>query len=163
MGEKRRLKIAQRQLMLAQIARREARYALANAIFEEERSGKIHDRARDLLREYERRITQSDTATQSATLRSNLAFVRSLQTMAEDAGKAHKDARDQALWQVQALAKAETRLDAHETRLGEEKRALGTLKEKREIPPELTGSGGMARKLQIQEHTGEEAHRKRRS
>lgn len=140
--------------MLAQIARREARFALANAIGEEERSANIHARAQDLLREYEKRVAGVGVSSQSDTLQANLAFVRSLQTMAQGAGEAHKDARDQAQWQMQALAQAETRLDARKTRVGDEKRALSELRERREISPELTGASGMARKLQMGGHTG---------
>lgn len=160
MADDRRLKIARRQLMLAQIARREARFALASALTEEERSSQIENRARDLLREYEKRAAKSDVMSQSHTLQANLAFVRSLQMMADNAGEAHKDAKDQSAWQMQALAKAETRLDAQETRVGEEKRALADLRERRELPPELTGSQSMARKLQKREQAGDAAARK---
>lgn len=149
MAEDKRLKIAKRQLMLAQIARREARFALANAIGEEERSADIHARAQQLLCEYEKRLDAIDGSAGSHALQSNLAFVRSLQSMADNAGEAHKDARDQAQWQMQALAKAETRLDAHETKVGAEKRALGELRERRDMPAELTGASGMARELRM--------------
>lgn len=148
MGEDRRLKIAQRQLLLAQIARREARYGLANALSEEERSGQIHDRSRRLLDEYAKRIVEHDAGSLSQGLQSNLAFVRSLQEMADNAQGAHKDARDQAQWQMRALGAAEARMDAHNTRVREEKRSLADLRSRRDLPPELTGSAGMARKLQ---------------
>jgi hypothetical protein len=160
MAEDRRLKIAKRQLMLAQIARREARFALASALAEEERSGQIEARARDLLREYGNRALKGDAASQSHTLQANLAFVRSLQTMADNAQSAHKDAADQARWQMQALSMAETRLDTHEARVGEEKRSLADQRKRRELPPELTGSAGMARKLHNSEQAGDEAVRK---
>jgi hypothetical protein len=162
MNDKRRLKIVRRQLMMAQIARREARYALANALGEEERSQRVYGRTQDLLREYERRLIDAEAASQSHSLTRNLAFVRSLQSMADEAGQAHKDARDQAQWQMQALAKAETRLEAQETRESEERRALRAQKERRELPPELTGTSSMARKLHNGGHTGEEAPRQGR-
>lgn len=165
MNEKRRLKIAKRQLALAQIGRREARYSLAKAIAEEERSAQIHVRAQKLLDAYAKRAVDPEVTSQSGALQANLAFVRSLQTMAEGAGEAYKDARDQAEYQIAALAAAETRMDAHVTRVGEEKRALDELRLRREIPPELTGlkggqtggGAGMARKLQTREQTGDEA------
>lgn len=160
MADDRRLKIARRQLMLAQIARREARFALASALAEEERSSQIESRARNLLHEYERRAAKTDATSQSYALQANLAFVRSLQTMADNAGEAHKDAKDQSAWQMQALAKAETRLDAYETRVGEERRALTDLRERRDPPPEVCGSQGMARKLQDREQAGDAAARK---
>ena len=162
MADDKRLKIAKRQLLMAQIARREARQALANALGEEERSERVYGRARDLLHEYERRLIDAGAPAQSHSLTTNLAFVRSLQSIADEAGQAHKDARDQAQWQMQALAKAETRLEAQETRESEERRAHKTQKERREIPPELTGTPNMARKLQNNGHTGEEALRKAR-
>lgn len=147
MGEDRRLKIAQRQLLLAQIARREARYGLANALAEEERSGQIQKRSRALLDEYAMRIQAHDGGSISQGLKANLAFVHSLQEMADNANSAHKDARDQAQWQIVELGAAEARMDAHQTRVDEEKRSLADLRSRRDIPPDLTGSAGMARKL----------------
>ncbi|WP_298307568.1 hypothetical protein [uncultured Erythrobacter sp.] len=160
MNEERRLKIAKRQLMLAQIARREARLSLANAISDEERSAQIHARSCDLLHEYAKRVSEVGPAAQSDTLQISLAFVRSLQDMTDNAQGALKDASDQAEWQVRALAAAETRMSAHETRLGQEKRALNDLRERREVPPELTGASGMARKLQNQRNAGEAVPRR---
>ncbi|MEP0392579.1 MAG: hypothetical protein ABJ205_00500 [Erythrobacter sp.] len=148
MREDKRLNIAKRQLALAQIARREARFALANALAEEERSGQIHARAQDLLNEYTKRASQGDASLLSQTLQANLTFVRSLQVMAEDAQGAHSDAKDQAQWQMRALAAAETRMDTHEGRVTDEKRAMADLKSRRDIPPELAGLVGLARKLQ---------------
>lgn len=154
MGDDRRLKIAKRQLTLAQIARREARHALANAIAEEERSGDVYARSRDLLSEYSKRVVRLDADALSQSLRNNLGFVRSLQVMADNAGQAHKDAREQAEWQMQALAAAESRMNTHEDRVSEETRALTEVKARRDLPPELTSGAGMARKLQKaqQEH-----------
>ena len=162
MAEDKRLKIARRQLMMAQIARREARYALANALSEEERSERVYGRTQDLLREYERRLIDAGAASQSHSLTSNLAFVRSLQSMSDEAGQAHKDARDQSQWQMQALAKAETRLESQEARGNEARRTLSAQKQRRELPPELTGTSSMARKLQNRGHAGEETPRKGR-
>lgn len=144
MGEDRRLKIAKRQKMLAQIAQREARFALAGALAEEDRSGQISERARTLLHEYERRIVGAPSDSHSQTLQSNLAFVRTLQTMVENAQEAHNDTRDQTHWQMQTLARAEARLSAHKTRTSEEQRALDNLRARRDVPQELTG-GSMRR------------------
>jgi len=157
MADDKRLKIAKRQLALAQIARREARFALANALADEERSEQIHSRARDLLSEYAKRTTDSEIASLSHTLQANLAFVRSLQVMADNAQSAHKDAKDQTQWQMRTLVGAETRMDTRATRVGEEVRALADLRSRRDIPSELTdatgkgaastGASEMARKL----------------
>ena len=162
MAEDRRLKIAGRQLLMAQFARREARYALANALSEEQRSESVYGRTKDLLHEYERRLIDAGAASQSHSLTNNLAFVRSLQSMSDEAGAAHKDARDQAYWQMQALAKAEARVEAQEVRENEARRALKAKKERRELPPELTGPSSMARKLQNIGHAGEEPPRRGR-
>lgn len=167
MREKKRLKLAKRQLMLAQIARREARFALANAIGEEERSGKIHARANALLSEYEKRLCAPDQASHSHILQANLTFVRSLQSMADDAGQAHRDAKDQSQWQMQSLARQESRLDNAQERFGQERRAMESLREKREVPHEpsrkSTSKTIMARKLQMTEQAGDEAASKRAS
>lgn len=147
MGEERRLKVARRQLLLAQIARREARLALANAIAEEERSAAVHERASALLSEYSRRAGEPSTDRLGQSLSSDLAFIRSLQAMSDNAAHAHLDTREQAEFQMRILAAAETRMSAHEERVVEEKRALDDLKARRDVPPELTGAGKVARKL----------------
>lgn len=147
MGEERRLKVAKRQLLLAQIARREARLALANAIAEEERSAAIHERASTLLSEYSRRAGEPTSVKIGQSLSSDLAFIRSLQAMSDNASQAHQDTREQAEFQMRTLAAAETKMSAHEERVVEEKRALDDLKARRDIPPELTGAGKVARKL----------------
>lgn len=157
MAEDRRLKIAKRQLMLAQIARREARYSLANALAEEERSANIHERSRTLLHEYARRIHTHETPTAGQSLHSNLAFLRSLQTMSDSAQAAHKDASDQSQWEMQRLAMAETKMDAHKSKVDEEERAMSQLRMRRDVPPELTGAAGLARKLQNHPQTDEQA------
>lgn len=147
MAEKRRLKIAQRQLLLAQIARREARFALANAIAEEERSAAIQVRANDLLSEYAKRGGVQATVHLGQSLSSDLAFVRSLQKMSDSAAQAHEDAREQTGFQMRTLAAAETRMSAQEERVAGEKRALADLRARREMPPELTTPSKVARKL----------------
>lgn len=147
MAKERRLKIAKRQLLLAQIARREARLALANAIAEEERSAAIQGRANDLLNEYARRNGDPGKVHLGGSLSSDLAFIHSLQRMSHSAGQAHADAREQAEFQMRTLAAAETRMSAHEERVASESRALVQLRDRREIPPELTTPPKVARKL----------------
>lgn len=171
MAEERRLRLAKRQLMLAQIARREARFALAQAIAEEERSASIQTRASELLGEYAKRTSEytskhlgkhlgehlgehtsghlSDAGKGQIgqSLSSDLAFIRSLQAMSDSAGEAHRDASEQAAFQVRTLAAAETKMSAHETRVAQETRALAELKARREVPPKLTTPSKLARKL----------------
>ena len=147
MAEDRRLKLAKRQLLLAQIARREARMALANAIAEEDRSAAIQARANDLLTEYAKRAGGSGRADLGQSLTRDLALVRSLQSMCETAQGAHDDAREQAEFQMRTLTAAETKLNAHEERVMRERRALDDLQERRVVPTELTGGAKVARKL----------------
>ncbi|UAB78743.1 hypothetical protein INR77_03175 [Erythrobacter sp. SCSIO 43205] len=147
MAEERRLKIAKRQLLLAQIARREARFALANAIAEEERSADIKARANELLSEYSRRSGEPTNVRLGQSLSRDLAFIHSLQKMSDTAAQAHEDAREQAAFQMRTLAAAETKMSAHEERVAGEKRALADLKAKRELPSELTTPAKVARKL----------------
>lgn len=147
MPEDRRLKLAKRQLLLAQIARREARMALANAIAEEDRSAAIQTRANDLLSEYAKRAGGADRVDLGQSLTRDLAFIRSLQSMCETAQGAHEDAREQAEFHMRTLAAAETKLGAHEERVVRESRALADLQARREVPPELTGGVKVARKL----------------
>ncbi|MEM1052497.1 MAG: hypothetical protein AAGI28_10420 [Pseudomonadota bacterium] len=157
MSDDRRLKLARRQLAIAQISQSAAQYALAQAITEEDRSAEVQRRSEHLLREYTERAAQKDSALESHSLQTSLAFVRALQMMADHAEKAYRDARDQAEWQMRSLAAAESRMDAHQTRVGEERRALEEMRMRREVSPDLTGASGMARKLH--KHNGGRADR----
>lgn len=146
MRERRRLALASRQLMLAQIARRAAMGALADAVDEEARSTEVSERSRALLRAYGERNAGVD----AGALRNHSAFLHSLQGVAQQAEKARRDASDQASWQLRTLAAAETRADRLEERRERARRALQTVIERREQPL----SKGMARKLQ---NSGQEA------
>ena len=125
--------------------------ALAGAIAEEDRSAAIHARASELLAQYAMRTGLPSTPHLGSSLTSNLAFIRSLQSMSDTAAGAHQDAREQAEFQMRTLAAAETKMRAGEDRVGQEKQALAQLRERREVPPELTTPAKMARKL----HNGE--------
>ncbi|MEM7779345.1 MAG: hypothetical protein AAF697_03020 [Pseudomonadota bacterium] len=141
MREKRRLALARRQLVLAQIARREAIAALGDAIAEEAKSANVAARSGQLVREYGQRPSPGGPA---KLLQDHLTFVRSLQAIHEQAREAHEDALDQSRWQASTLAEAQARADRTEQRYAEAKRTLRKVLEQREE----TTFGRMARRLQ---------------
>ncbi|WP_299196421.1 hypothetical protein [uncultured Erythrobacter sp.] len=114
--------------------------ALADALAEESKSAALAERSRALMREY---VARGELPSGSA-LRDHTAFVQSLQGVAEQADEASKDAGDQARWQVQTLAAADTRATRLEARLDAARRELTAL----EIKREGAASAAMARKLQ---------------
>lgn len=140
MRERRRLALAKRQALLAQVERREALAALAEAVAEETRNASLAARSRDLLSSYGQRAGMPE----ASELRTKAAFVRSLQAIADQADQAHADARDQSHWQSRTLAAAQTRADRYADRLLEAKRELRSVLERREQPL----AQRMARKLQ---------------
>lgn len=142
---KRRVQLAARQLTLASIARREAMAALADAVGEEARSSALASRSQELLREYGRKLSGSS----GAALRGNASFVGRLQEIASQAEQAHKDAGDQAHWQAQTLAAAESRKTRFEERESSARREIETIREAREQAEEGSAPrSGMAHKLQ---------------
>lgn len=143
--QQRRLRFAKRQLALAQISRREAMAALADAVSEEARSTMLAERSADLLQDYSGRSSSDDGSTITGHhLRDNAAFVRRLADIADQASKATKDARDQAAWQAQSLAQAETKA----TRLQEKVSAAQKAIEDAQLIRSQTEMSGLARKLQ---------------
>lgn len=139
MKPQRRIRVARLQGMQAQMARREAMSSLADAIKEESRSSQLARRSQDLLAAYRQRMD----ANVGAGLQHHARFVRSLKRMADQSEKASSDARDQAYWQMQALAAAETRLDRSEDRMKAARKEAEALIEKREHH----AVHGLARKL----------------
>ena len=126
--------------MLAKIARREAMAALAVALTEERKSAELAERSRLLLQEYGAR---GEAAT-GAVLRNHAAFLHSLQNVAQQADEARKDAGDQARWQVETLAAAETRASRLEEQVETARRELAALESKRDS----AAAAYVARKLQ---------------
>lgn len=137
---KRRLKLAGRQLVLAKIARREAMAALADAVGEEVRSSDLAQRSRDFVSEYGRRVDSSN----GHSLRDQAVFVRRLQEVSDQASQAFKDANDQAQWQAQTLAAAETRAKRFKERMQSAEREMEAIQTKREH----ASAAGLAHKLQ---------------
>lgn len=139
MREARRLALARRQLLLAQIARREALTSLADAVVEESKSANLAERSAQLVRDYGARPAPAE----GIALRDQAAFVQSLQTVRLEAAQAHADARDQSQWQSRALAAAQSRADRKEQRVDSARAELGKALERRDPP----STGRMARKL----------------
>ena len=131
MREARHLALVRQQLLLAQVARREAIAALADAGEQEGHSAALSMRSAQLVDEYSAR----PAPVLAQSLREQAAFIGSLQTIQEQADHAHDDARDQSQWQSQALAAAQSRADRMEERTQKARRALEQVIERRDPPP----------------------------
>lgn len=139
MKEKRRLILAKRQVMLARMARRTAIGALAEALTEEARSAEIADRSRELLANH----GQRSGADLGQTLIVHAAFAHSLHDIANKAEQSRSDASEQARWQRDALAAAETRLSLSEDKAASAAKQVDAARERRES----ASTGGLARNL----------------
>lgn len=142
MRERKRLRLIQRQLLLAQQARREAMGGLADSLAEEERSADLTRRAQALALAY----APQCATTSAQDLRQQAAFAQSLAQLARQSDAARRDAGDQAMWQARALAAAEHRAKGLEERAASARRAIVAQGERRE----REHSAMMARKLQTQ-------------
>ncbi|KEO89568.1 hypothetical protein EH32_03435 [Erythrobacter litoralis] len=139
MRERRRLALAKRQLLIAQIAQRQAMRGLADALGEETRSRTLVERSRSLLESYS--YVSGLASGEALTERGR--FLASLSEVSAAAERAEGDAARQAEWQADVLAKADTRMRRFEDRTLEARRALETELNRRAASPPL----GMARKL----------------
>lgn len=131
MPERRKLKIAERQIMLARIARRETMSALAGAIDSENKSAALADRSRQLLHSYGAREDVCD----GQGLREIVTITGGLAKLAGDADVARGDARNRAAQQADALAAAENRLKRLEQRAHRTRRAMMEVKAARQQDP----------------------------
>lgn len=111
--EERRVRVARRQAMLAEIRQRAAMRGLADALAEETRSADLAQRSRALVRNYSGHTGPSD----AAALSHAVAFTGALASLAGDAEAAREDAAQQAAWQAQALSEAQTRARRQSERL----------------------------------------------
>ncbi len=118
--------------------------ALADAVDEEVRSEGLAVRSRDLLSDYGGR----KHAAIGGSIRDDAVFVRRLQEVADQADKARRDASDQAAWQVQSLAAAETRAIRFEESLSRARRVLEETQLRREDSAQISVARKLARKLQ---------------
>ncbi|QUL36912.1 hypothetical protein [Erythrobacter sp. JK5] len=148
MRERRRLRLAERQLMLARVARREAMASLAGTIEEEARSADLARRSKAMARDYSGRKVVGE----AGDLRELSAMAAAIARLAEQAENKRDDARLQAAWQADALAGVENRVRRLEDRALEARRASIQAAEARSRPTD----GGLARKLQ-----GHERHQTR--
>lgn len=111
--EKRRLRLAKRQALLAEVSQRAAMRGLADALAEEARSAGLAKRSRALVADYSGRATSSD----GDALRHTVAFTGALAAIAKDADAAKADAAQQSAWQAQELGFAQTRARRQSERL----------------------------------------------
>ncbi len=143
MREKRRLRLSERQTLLARIARREAMTSLAETLDEEAKSAALAERSRAMAHEYGQRSVTGI----AADLHQLSALASGLARLAKDAENARHDARQQADWQVEALAETENRLKRLEERTVAARQAARQAQEHRAGAPASQPASGMARKL----------------
>jgi len=135
--EKRRLKLAQRQALLAQVSQRTAMRALADAVSEEGRSESLAARSRDLVRRYSAADRSGDAQMPAETLAQTGAFTAALAGLASDAEQSRADAAQQAQWQADALGKAQVKANRHAERLTKARADLEAIKARRDLDPAI--------------------------
>lgn len=140
MRERRRLRLAARQLQLARLARLEAMGALASALSEEDRSAFLARRSHMLADEYAAKAGGKS----AHDLRQQNAFVQSLMTLAQQSDAARRDAQDQTVWHAQTLAQAKQREKGMEKHVSATRKDIATLMDRHEQEEQ----SAMARKLQ---------------
>ena len=129
--EKRRVRLAKRQALLAEVSQRAAMRGLADALAEEARSASLAERSRALVAGYGGRAASSDgDAVQHA-----VAFTGALAAIAKDADAARADAMQQSAWQAQELGQAQTRARRQSERLNEALAAYKEARDARESDP----------------------------
>lgn len=134
--EERRLRLARRQAMLAEVRQRAAMRGFAEALAEENRGAALARRSRALAENYSGRAGLSD----AESLHQAVAFTGALASLACDAETARDDAQQQAAWQAQALGEAQTRARRQSERLEEALSAYRSAREQREGDPALAKS-----------------------
>jgi hypothetical protein len=145
--EQRKLRLVRRQAMLAGLSEREAMRSLAIALDEETRSAALKERSEGLARDYAARFAAGEGPSQASELAGLSRFAGALGLLARDAGRAHADATDQARWQVDALAAAQSR-----TRRLEEHLAAATAELERSQAARAALEECLARELQSRRH-----------
>ena len=143
--EERRLRLARRRKVLAEVGQRAAMQSLAEALAQERRSAEVAGRSEELMRAYGGRSDAADAGALSQAAR----FSNALGLLARDAQRSLADASAQAIWEREALAKAQTRAERQEERLQRAEADMRAHKERRaaehcaEGPPRM-----LARNLQ---------------
>ncbi|MEM7689033.1 MAG: hypothetical protein AAF291_08415 [Pseudomonadota bacterium] len=147
--EKRRVRLARRQMLLADVSQRAAMRGLADALVEENRSAALAERSRALTSAYGGRSQASDGAALSHTAR----FAGAIAHLATDAEAARDDAQAQARWQAETLGQAQTRARLQSERLEGALAAYRSARERREHDPSNTPSHkSLARVMHSETH-----------
>lgn len=127
MREKRRVKLAERQIMLTRIARRETMAALAQSIDRENQSAALGQRSRMLLEGYAMREDLAD----GQALREVAALAGGLARLADNADSQRVIAQQQVERQADALAGTDARLKRLEEHFRTARRALTKIEDAR--------------------------------
>lgn len=130
--EQRRLRLAQRQHLLAEVSQNAAMRALADALAQENRSAALARRSRELAQGYGARGGICDGGALAQVVR----FAAALATLSGQAEQARADASAQANWQLDALGTAQTRARRQSDRLAQAYAELATLREQRALEEE---------------------------
>ena len=145
--EKRRVRVARRQALLADVSQRAAMRGLADALAEETRSASLAERSRALTQTY----GGLSQALDGAGLEHNARFAGALATLASDAEAARADAVQQSDWQAQALGEAQARSRRQSERLEDAVAAYKGARERRDHDPaqaaSATKSTGASKRL----------------
>lgn len=150
MRERRRVKLAERQLVLARIDRRDAMTRLAGTVAEEARSTALAARSRAMMQSYDAPGAMSV----AADLRAQAAMAGALARLAHEAERTRSAAQRRAEGEADALAASETRLKRLEEHADKTRRALAGVKAARDHLAAQSGAPQMARKLLRPGQTG---------
>jgi hypothetical protein len=140
MREARRLALLRRQSLIAEVARKQAMRALAEALEAEARSSALAARSLRLVAA----SAPGEGPTTGAALAARARFTGSLARLAAEAGEAARDAARQRDWQAETLTRAETRARRLAEMAGEARIALAAATDRREAARAVP----LARKLQ---------------
>lgn len=140
MLEARRLTLLERQSLIADVARKQALRALAEALEAEARGQALAERSMRLVAASKPQAG----ATTGAALAHRAAFTAGLAQLAVNAGDAARDAACQRVWQTETLKRAETRARRLAELTAEARAALAAAQDRREAAREVP----LARKLQ---------------
>ena len=139
MREARRLALLRRQSLIAEVARKQALRALAEALEAEARGAALAERSLRLVAESAPRAG----ATSGGALGQRAGFTAGLAQLAANASDSARDAARQREWQVENLARAETRAKRLAELNAEARAALSAALDRREAARTVP----MARKL----------------
>lgn len=142
--EKRRLRLARRQALLAQVSQRSAMRSLAMAVAEQGRSEALARRSHDLAHRYGHRVVTTD----GEALAQAGIFAAALGTLATQAEQARADAVQQADWQAQSLGKVQTKAARQKERLAKAQSDFEAARARRDTETGFAARASLARDLQ---------------